>query len=167
MKSLILSFVIFTSLSAYSSTFIKCIVPNPKNVLILEIDDTHLKATATELGGSPVAIESRDERIFSGVDFLGVITLSPGVFNSISSKTHVSLEIEFGHPILLNCIKRNIVTPPPFIDEALSECTAPRVDYGNPHRNYDAHFRACNLTARKLGLDANNARACVSYCMKN
>jgi hypothetical protein len=167
MKSLILSFVIFTSFSAQSSTFIKCIVPNPKNVLILEIDDTHLKGTATELGGSPVAIESRDERIFSGVDFLGVITLSPGVFNSISSKTHASLEIEFGHPILLNCIKRNIATAPSIVDEVLSDCTVPRIDYGNPHRNYDAHFRACNLKARKLSLDEDNKKACVAYCMKN
>jgi hypothetical protein len=48
-----------------------------------------------------------------------------------------------------------------------SECRVPPPNLGNPHRNYDAKFRACRIKATTLGFPGDQARTCQAICMKN
>ncbi len=161
---------IIASSAAFSSTLIKCVVPNPRNVLLLEIDNTNLAGTLTELNGSPVAIESADGRTFVGADFFGSITLAPGALSSLSGRTHAVLTTPNGKQVL-NCMKRTSVSLEALIETpapatGFEECRVPRIDLGNPHRNYDAKFRACRAKAVSIGKVGEELRRCQAICMK-
>ncbi len=171
-KSLLIAMLTFTSFNAFSSTLVKCVVINPRNVLVLDIDQSHLKGTLTELNGQTAAIESTNGSTFNGADFFGEITLAPGVYTSPTAKTHAVLTDINGNKQILNCIKRNL--PIAFLDNTanitqsdMSQCrvTIPRT--GNPHRDYDNKFRACRAKAISLNLDPDQSRACSAICMKS
>lgn len=174
-KSLLIAMLTLTSLNSFSSTLVKCIVTNPRNVLILDIDSTHLKGTLTELNGQAVAIESTDGNTFTGTDFSGEITLAPGVYTSPATKTHALLVDAAGNKQYLNCMKRNLVdtildtptdVPTPTTPD-YSECRVQITHTGNPHRDYDNKFRACRAKAVELGFKAEEQRTCQAICMKN
>lgn len=174
MKITLLAILTFTSFNSFSSTLIKCVVTNPRNVLILDIDSTHLKGTLTELNGQAVAIESTDGSNFTGPDFLGEIALAPGVYTSPATKTHAVLTDATGNKQLLNCMKRNLVdtildsstdVPTPTTPD-YSQCKVEITHTGNPHRDYDNKFRACRALGTKLFPEINQAAACRATCMK-
>lgn len=175
MKLFILSLIVLSQ-TTFANTLVKCVVVNPRNVLTLDINDDHLTGTLTELNGSTVAIESTDGKTFEGQNFLGSITLAPGVYTSPASRTHAMLTDLNGNKSVLNCMKRNFPTPTPTPANALVEslivpgfedCQVTPPNYGNPHRNYDAKFRLCRAKSVELGFLGEDARRCAAICMKN
>jgi hypothetical protein len=172
-KTIIVSMLALLSFNSFSSTLVKCVVPSPRNVLILDIDQTHLKGKLSEMGAPEVSIESTDGYTFVGADFNAAITLAPGVYTSPASKTHAVLTLPSGERKVLNCIKRNfsealaeIVSPVAAVAD-MSQCRVVVQRTNNPHRDYDNKFRACRTKAFELKLPLEEARACTAICMKN
>ncbi len=167
--SIVIIFLTIISFNSFGSTLVKCVVPNPRNVLTLEIDDSYLQGTITELNGLPVKIESGDGKTFSGNDFFGVITFAPGINSSPSSRTLALLVDQKGNRSLLNCMKKNShsnIRELVEIDWNLL-CRVPKIDLGVQRRNYDYKFRACRAKGLELSHDLENQRACAALCMKN
>lgn len=166
MKSLIIPLMLITS-HVFANTLVQCVVPQPRNVLTLDINDNHQEATLTELNGSPVTVVSQDGQTFYGNDFFGTLTLAPGVYTSKASRTHAVLINQNGSRMILNCMKRNIPSPVSQLVTGFEECQVTVPDYGNPHRNYDAKFRLCRAKSITLGHQGEDARRCAAICMKN
>lgn len=166
MKNLFLILMLISH-NVFANTLVQCVVPSPRNVLTLDIEDNHQKATLTELNGSPVNIESQDGQTFYGNDFFGIIRLAPGVYASKASRTHAVLTTQAGNQIVLNCMKRNIPSPVNQFVPGFEACQVTVPDYGNPHRNYDAKFRLCRAKSNSLGFQGEDARRCSAICMKN
>lgn len=150
MKNIIIATFLLLSLeTTWANTLITCSLSSESNTFFLEIDNNRLTGILTELNHSPINIESTDGKTFTGIDFLGSITLG----NNLTSSVFTDKD---GKESPLTCI-----------NNTFDNCRVPVIDYGNPHRNRDAKMRSCRAKAISLNLDNENQRACIATCMKN